>query len=53
MFQTFSDATVKGDKSPQGESSRGAPRRPIAPSTLAVLTEPAEMPGPASETVTM
>ncbi|MCK4900443.1 MAG: FtsW/RodA/SpoVE family cell cycle protein, partial [Anaerolineales bacterium] len=27
MFQTFSDATVKGDKSPQGESSRGAPRR--------------------------
>ena len=27
MFQTFSDATVKGDKTPQGESSRGAPRR--------------------------
>lgn len=27
MFQTFSDATVKNDQTPQGESSRGTPRR--------------------------
>lgn len=27
MFQTFSDATVNNNKTPQGESSRGTPRR--------------------------
>ena len=27
MFQTFSDATVKNENTPQGETSRGAPRR--------------------------